>query len=91
VLALIFVLGGYGYNQINNFRHFMAMILSVAAIVMLSQQPPLTMSFIKESFKFFCKFCKLGTGCLSLLGGFCLNIQVMPWVWFRNDHWSNRN
>jgi NTE family protein len=21
-----FVLGGYGYNQINNFRHFMAMI-----------------------------------------------------------------
>jgi NTE family protein len=39
---------------------------------MLSQQPPLTMSFIKESFKFFCKFANLETGCLSLLGGVTL-------------------
>jgi NTE family protein len=48
---------------------------------MLSQQPPLTMSFIKKSFKFSANFANLGTGCLSLLGGCrCLNIQVMPWV-----------
>jgi NTE family protein len=26
-----FVLGGYGYNQINNFRHFMAMIFKCSS------------------------------------------------------------
>jgi NTE family protein len=31
VLAFNFVLGGYGYNQINNFRHFMAMIFKCSS------------------------------------------------------------
>jgi NTE family protein len=59
---------------------------------MLSQQPPLTMSFIKKSFKFSANFANLGDRMFESVGWVSLpKYSGYAMGWFRNDHWSNRN
>jgi hypothetical protein len=49
-----FILGGYGYNLINNFKYFYGYdYLSIAANSYIKSTEPLIMSFIKKTMSIF--------------------------------------